>query len=254
MDASGRLTVYWQPGCSSCLRAREFLHRHGVEFRSVNVRERPEALAELERLGARALPVVTDGSRHVYAQDLAELARFAGIAWQDTALPTAVLAARLPALLAAARGCVAQIPEGALGTVFTGRDRSYRDLAFHVFEVAGALIDAAEGGTLTFDHFLRRPAATAGPDDLAHHAAQVEQRVRDWLGRNRWPATVDTYYGRRPFAGVLERTVWHAAQHCRQLEDVVRRLGVRPAHPLGPAELDGLPLPEAIWDDEVEVE
>jgi glutaredoxin len=31
------LTVYWAPGCSSCLRTKEFLTRHGVDFVSVNV-------------------------------------------------------------------------------------------------------------------------------------------------------------------------------------------------------------------------
>lgn len=31
------LKVYWQPGCSSCLRTKEFLTKHGVPFVSVNV-------------------------------------------------------------------------------------------------------------------------------------------------------------------------------------------------------------------------
>ena len=33
------LKVYWQPGCSSCLKTKEFLLEHGVAFQSVNVLE-----------------------------------------------------------------------------------------------------------------------------------------------------------------------------------------------------------------------
>ena len=31
------LKVYWQPGCSSCLKAKEFLIEHGIEFQSINL-------------------------------------------------------------------------------------------------------------------------------------------------------------------------------------------------------------------------
>jgi len=31
--------AYWQPGCTSCLRMKEFLTRHGVPFVSRNVLE-----------------------------------------------------------------------------------------------------------------------------------------------------------------------------------------------------------------------
>jgi len=50
---------------------------------------------------------------------------------------------------------------------------------------------------------------------------------------------------------VLERTCWHAAQHCRQLMAVLGQLGIEPDGPLGGAELDGLPLPEKVWDSEI---
>jgi hypothetical protein len=32
--------AYWQPGCTSCLRMKEFLTKHGVAFISVNDRRR----------------------------------------------------------------------------------------------------------------------------------------------------------------------------------------------------------------------
>ena len=36
---SPAIKAYWQPGCTSCLRMKEFLTKHGVPFVSVNVLE-----------------------------------------------------------------------------------------------------------------------------------------------------------------------------------------------------------------------
>jgi hypothetical protein len=49
---------------------------------------------------------------------------------------------------------------------------------------------------------------------------------------------------------VLERTVWHPAQHTRQLMLVLESLGIAPERPLGAADLAGLPLPEKAWDED----
>ena len=45
------IKAYWQPGCTSCLRMKEFLTEHGVPFASVNVLEDRDAFAELAMLG-----------------------------------------------------------------------------------------------------------------------------------------------------------------------------------------------------------
>ena len=39
--------VYWQPGCSSCLKAKEFLARRGIPYHSINVHAVPSAQQEL---------------------------------------------------------------------------------------------------------------------------------------------------------------------------------------------------------------
>ena len=56
------LKVYWQPGCSSCLKTKEFLLEHGVTFESINVLEDPDGFKELEILGLRLVPIVARGS------------------------------------------------------------------------------------------------------------------------------------------------------------------------------------------------
>src|SRR5438477_308254 len=72
------LRVYWRPGCSSCVKVKEFLTNLGVEYESVNVSARPEAMEELRALGVRTVPVVARGSEYVFAQELADVSAFIG--------------------------------------------------------------------------------------------------------------------------------------------------------------------------------
>ncbi len=137
-----------------------------------------------------------------------------------------------------------------------GRERTVLDLGYHIFVIPAAFLDAAQGARLTFDYFERTP----GPE--MRSAAQVSaygQTVRDalaswWRSANAARlGTLDTYYGIHPTERVLERTAWHAAQHARQLMALLEQRGISPDDPLGEAELDGLPLPEGVYDDEVKL-
>ena len=248
--------VYWQPGCSSCLRAKEFLATRGIAYESINVRARPEAMEDLAGLGAQSVPVVAQGKRFVFAQDLGDLARFIGVEFDRTQLPPAELVRRLDLILAAAQRYLVQFPAADLEEGLPGRERTILDLGYHIFVIPAAFLDAAHGARLTFDYFERTP----GPD--MRSAAQVAaygQSVRDAL-QGWWRAadagrlgTLDTYYGIHPTERVLERTAWHAAQHARQLMALLGQRGVSPDGALGDAELDGLPLPEGVYDDEVKL-
>ena len=248
------LTVYWQPGCTSCLRTKELLREHGVAFETVNVREDPQAMQRLAALGARSVPVVTRGDAFVYGQDLATVARFAGIEAGLQRLDAPVLVSRLLALLDSTALLAAQLPEQCWRERLPGRERTHLDLAYHVSQVVVGFLDAALGGRLTFEHFERKPpdhAATAA--DVARLIRSVSQALAVWWGANqsRLPAELDTYYGRQPLHVVLERTTWHVAQHGRQLQRLLELHGVEPRPPLAPALLAGLPLPEDVWDAEV---
>src|SRR6266853_563336 len=70
------LKVYWRPGCSSCVRIKEFLTGLGVKYESVNVSATPEAMEDLLRLGVRTVPVVARGKDYVFAQELADVSEF----------------------------------------------------------------------------------------------------------------------------------------------------------------------------------
>src|SRR4051812_3625435 len=73
------IRVYWQTGCTACLRTKEFLTRHGVPFISRDVLSDKSALDELTRFGIRQVPIVTRGDRWVNGQVLADVASIAGI-------------------------------------------------------------------------------------------------------------------------------------------------------------------------------
>ncbi len=248
------LTVYWQPGCTSCLRIKEFLGAHGVAFESVNVREDSAAMTRLASLGARSVPVVVRGNDFVHGQDLATVARFVGIDFAPARLAIPVLVARLLALLDSCAALAEQLPADALHLKLPGRERTHLDLAYHVSQVVVAFLDAALGGRLTYEHFERKPpeqlTTTA---DVARQIRSVTQALAVWWGANqsRLPAVLDTYYGYQPLHAVLERTTWHVAQHARQLERLLELRGVQPLPRLEPALLTGLPLPGDVWDPEV---
>ena len=60
---------------------------------------------------------------------------------------------------------------------------------------------------------------------------------------------VPTYFGSTSRHEMLERTVWHSTQHVRQVTSLLERAGVTPDRPLTKADIRGLPLTEAVWDE-----
>ena len=55
-DVSTKLRVYWRPGCSSCVKVKEYLTQQGVAFESIDVSARPEAMQDLARWGVKTVP------------------------------------------------------------------------------------------------------------------------------------------------------------------------------------------------------
>ena len=89
--AEPEIRAYWQPGCTSCLRMKEFLTRHGVPFVSVNVLADKGAMEELAKLGVRSVPIVQRGKDWANGQVLRDVARVAGIPYGATKMLTPVV-------------------------------------------------------------------------------------------------------------------------------------------------------------------
>ncbi|TMH63376.1 MAG: NrdH-redoxin [Betaproteobacteria bacterium] len=248
------LRVYWRPGCSSCVKIKEFLTNLGVEYESINVSARPEAMEELRELGVRTVPVVARGKEYVFAQELADVSQFIGRKVDFRRLPPAALHQKWQAVLAAAQRHVMQIPAERLPERATpGRDRSIRDLAYHVYQVPDAFLQAVEDGAqdLTAVYNAPPPANVTKVDDIRAYGASVAKRLEAWWrreGKRAESAKVETYYGEQPLHHVMERCTWHSAQHARQIVSVLEGFGIVPNGPLTQEDYAGLPMPAGLWE------
>ena len=61
------VTVYTVPACASCAAIKRFLHDRDIPFEERNVRENPDALAEMQEVsGVRIAPVTVVGDQAFY--------------------------------------------------------------------------------------------------------------------------------------------------------------------------------------------
>jgi glutaredoxin len=252
--APAALKVYWRPGCSSCVRIKEFLSGLGVEYESVNVSARPEAMEELRALGVRTVPVVARGGDYVFAQELADVSRFLGRNVEFRRLAPAELVSKWIDVLEAAQRHVMQIRPERLGERATpGRDRSIRDLAYHIYQVPDSFLQAVENGVedLTSVYNAPPPPGVRTNEDIRAYGAGVTARVRRWwaaLPDKSCSQEVKTYYGLQPLHHLLERCTWHSAQHARQIIAVLERFGIEANGPLTTKDYAGLPMPAGLWE------
>jgi glutaredoxin len=249
--------AYWQPGCTSCLRMKEFLAKHGVPFVSVNVLEDPDGFAELAALGIRSVPIVRRGNDWANGQVLRDVARVAGIAWGGAkVLPPAELAGRLVTIQTAAQELFAQVPDDKLGQMLPNRPRTYAQLAYHIFNIADAFLEHEVQGLPLQEGAYNRvpPPEMDSKAKILGYGQDVLARFEGWWNGPGQAADfaqpANVYYGQVTLHDFLERTTWHSGQHVRQLMMVLDTLGIEPARRLGSETFAGLPMPEKVWDDE----
>ncbi|OLC30262.1 MAG: hypothetical protein AUH81_20435 [Candidatus Rokubacteria bacterium 13_1_40CM_4_69_5] len=224
----------------------------GVEFDPVDVQGNPAALAELRRLGVPRVPAVAVGDRAVHGWNPPEYARLLGVTYEaEGKLPPAELAARLDQILESTERLLRAIPDPHLDFKPPERDRSLRDLGYHVFRLSLAFIDAMDLGALP-ESWFQEPAPAGIRDSVAlgNYGALVRARLQGWFqggAAQEYAGVVRTYYGPQSGHELLERTAWHAGQHLRQLYALAERLGIAPPAPMPVDAFRGLPLPDALW-------
>jgi glutaredoxin len=250
------ISVYWQTGCTSCLRTKEFLTKHNIPFRSRNVLEDETAFEELSRFGLRQVPIVVRGDEWANGQIARDVARLCGIPWGGaTILPPRELRHRIKTIIDVSRSNAMQIPTEKLTENLPNRPRSYADLVYHIFNIVDAFVEHEEGTPLAYEAYYRTPPpemqTKAGLDNYGAH---VGERFHDWFASHGdaadWNAKADVYYGEQSLHDFLERTTWHSGQHARQLVWVLERMDIAPARTLDEQVFRGLPMPEKVWDDE----
>jgi hypothetical protein len=217
------------------------------------VLEDAAGLAELSRLGARSVPVLSRGDAFVFAQNIGHVVKFLGLnEATGPVLSPAELVARLERFLGAAERFIPQMPDVRLGVEVPNRPRTYRVLGHHIFRIAETFLEVAAGAALTSESLgAPPPDAMQSTADIVVYGSDVHRRLAAWWdgkAEKSGRETVQTYYGPQLLHEYLERTTWHVGQHVRQWMMLLRMAGVEPDRPLGDEAFASLPMPSSVWD------
>ncbi len=212
-------------------------------------------MAELSRLGARSVPVVSKGDKFVFAQVIGDVVDFLELD-DDTApeLSPEELAERYGGILETAIRLVRQMPDDRLADELPNRPRSWRVLMHHVFQIPTAFLDMEENSVpLSYQDLVAEPPENITTSaDIAAFGETVRDRFQNWWkgakGQD-FTGQVPTYFGGTSRHEMLERTVWHSTQHVRQVASLLEQAGVTPDRPPTQQDIRGLPLTETIWDE-----
>jgi glutaredoxin len=252
-DTKTQTHLYWATGCTSCLRAKEFLERNDVEFESHNIAEDMSMLDEMEAQGLpRQVPVIKRGEEWADAQDLDAVARIAEIEYEAEPLPVDELYRRLEIALDAIEQYIDQIPVEKIDGPIANRPRSVGQLVFHSFSISESFLEHQDGEPLKT--YKPEPEwANRSLEALRTYGQHIQARLDDWHEHEaedcEWSEQADVYYGDPSLHEYFERTVWHTGQHARQLEWIVEeRFGLQAEPSLDPELWEGLPMPEKVWN------
>jgi hypothetical protein len=214
-----------------------------------------DGMEELQRLGARSVPVVSRGDKFVFAQIIKDVVEFLELE-DDTApqLSPDELAERYDRILETAIRLIRQMPDDRLEHELPNRPRSWRVLMHHLFQIPTAFLNMEETSQmLTYEDLVAAPPENLKTSaDIADFGQEVRDRFKNW-----WKAAdcedftgeVPTYFGGTSRHEMLERTVWHSTQHVRQVASLLEQAGVTPDRPLTKDDIHGLPLTEKVWDE-----
>lgn len=254
-NAEPTVHLYWGTGCTSCLRAKEFLERNDVSFSSHNVVEDKSILDEMAQRGLpQHVPIVRRGQEWADGKILEDVATLTGTEYDAEILSVMELYDRLEQILAATLSHIEQLPEDELETTIPNRPRTYADLIYHIFSIPESFLEHEAGIPHTeaktvpnWDHYSTHV--------LSSYGQNVTRTLNDWFESRAetrdWSESADVYWGEQTMHQYLERTTWHAGQHLRQIEWVLtEELGIELEQPVSPTVWEGLPLPEKVWDVE----
>ena len=201
------------------------------------------------------MPVVSRGGRFVFAQVIKDVVDFLDLP-DDTApeLSPEELSAKLDRILETAIRLTRQMPDEHLEDLLPNRPRSWRVLMHHIYQIPVAFLEMEElGRTLTYEALTEPPPAVMRTSAaIAHHGEAVRARFNAWWSRTAgedFSSRVPTYFGGTTRHEMLERTVWHSAQHVRQVASLLAQAEVAPDRPLAADDLRGLPLTDKVWDE-----
>lgn len=218
----------------------------------MDVQANPAGYDELKRVGISRVPAVTVGDRAAHGWNPPAYAALLGIPYTAAIkLAPTELARRLDIILDSTQRLVQIVPEQHLDSRPPERNRTVRNLGYHVFRLSLAFVDGMDLGEFPETWLLdQAPADLRDGAALARYGALVRGRITGWFegaSPGEFERVIKVYYGPQSGHDLLERTTWHAAQHLRQLYVLVDRFAITPPAPMPVHAFEGLPLPDAIW-------
>jgi glutaredoxin len=254
---NGQVQLYWAPGCSNCLRVKEFLEGRGIDHEAFNVGLDSVAADRMHELGAFE-PAVFVGDNWVHGGNLAAVAELVGVEYeQPNILSPAALHDRFHVIMETLCRLLAQVDERARSYREAGADWSVIEIGYHAASAMLWFLHSYDPDGYAGEVYVCPETTLAGTAD-SKTAADIVERARDTLrlfddwwdldgGDDPMEQVVFTYWGHRTALEAYEREVWHTAQHTRQVAMYLEAVGIVPDHPLGDAELAGLPLPDRVF-------
>jgi hypothetical protein len=211
-------------------------------------------MEDLQRLGAKSVPVVSMGDKFVFAQVIRDVIEFLELDEDPSPELTPVeLVERFKEILKTAVSLVHQFPDVSLNNELHNRPRSWKVLLHHVFQIPKAFLDHEEKNLeYTYEMMTASPPENLKTsEDIANFGKEISKRFSYWWQESRdtdFSKQVTTYFGRTLRHELLERTVWHSTQHARQLQSLLESLDIKPDVIITKEQQEGLPLTEEIWD------
>lgn len=246
--------LYWGPGCSSCLRVKEFLAKNGVEFEAVNIVAGGDGMARMRARGFDMAPVVCRDDRCVSGVDIPAVAALLDIEYTPhPVLPPEVLYPKMVAVLDALVRYARQIPYERLTHKSPDRDRTFRELILHAMDAPWAFVLGYETGREQWRYpaMVEAKSSTMTGEEIAAYGSRVRDTLTEWwdqAGRHDpLDRVIESYWGAQSLLDCLERETWHSAQHTRQVLMFLEQLDIEPDGPLSADDLAGLPLPDHVW-------
>ncbi|MBO0691866.1 MAG: hypothetical protein J2P58_03120 [Acidimicrobiaceae bacterium] len=247
------LEIFWMPGCSSCLRMKEFVQRLGIAHHAIDVTAAPEEAQRLAALGL-GVPAAVRGTVGVPGVDLVAVARLAGVGYEPPeVLKPAELHRRYGEITTVTAGLIARLGPDALEYKSPDRDRTMRYLALHASTIMRGFVDAEETNVFTDGYEFISPelAESATVEQIRAVLDETRAVFEQWWEHvgfdDPFDRILESQWGTWTLHEALERAVWHTTQHTRQLEHfVLDELKLASSPRLSDELLAGLPLPQGI--------
>lgn len=74
-----RVVLFTSPGCSWCVTAKNYLQKHKINFKQIDISKDADAAKDCERHGCRGVPVLLIGSRWICGFDKEKINKELGI-------------------------------------------------------------------------------------------------------------------------------------------------------------------------------